>query len=79
MEEIEKRLESVEKELHLYKDTEEVKKLHYRYVNSLIKNNWDNLLDCFSENCIADFGQGSEVGRIYEGKAAITKLLLLQL
>jgi hypothetical protein len=72
--ELEKRLISVENELRIYKDIEEVKNLHYKYVNSLIKNNWDDLLDCFSESCTADFGSGSEEGRIYEGKDAIKKL-----
>jgi hypothetical protein len=72
--EIEKRLLLVEKELYAYREAQEVQKLHYRYVNSLIKNNWDDLFDCFSENCIADFGGGSEERRIYKGKNAIIRL-----
>jgi ketosteroid isomerase-like protein len=64
--EIEKRLKAIE-------DTEEIKQLHYRYINCLNFARLDELMECFAENSTLDLGEGSEEGRIMKGKAAIAK------
>jgi hypothetical protein len=49
---------------------EEIRTLHYRYVDSLIDTNWDDLVDCFAENAIADLGGAG----IRKGKVPIKTL-----
>jgi ketosteroid isomerase-like protein len=63
-------LEELEKQIRTLVDTEEVKKLHYRYVNALISAEWDKVIDCFAENAVTDVGPPGVV----KGKANIAKL-----
>ena len=65
--------DEMEKRLKAIEDTEEIKKLHYRYINCLNFARWDELIDCFAEDSTLDLGEGSEEGRIMKGKAAIAK------
>jgi hypothetical protein len=51
-------------------DTEEIKKLQYRYVNALTFGRWDEAMDCFAEDAVTDM----KLGGITRGKLAITKL-----
>lgn len=66
------KLEELEKQLKITVDTEEIKKLHYRYINALMANKWDDVIDCFAENGEVDLG-GKET-TILTGKAEISKL-----
>ena len=66
--------EEMEERLKVIEDTEEVKKLHYRYINCLNFAKWNELIECFAENSTLDLGEGSEEGRIMKGKAAIAKI-----
>lgn len=66
------KLEELEKQLKITVDTEEIKKLHYRYINALMVNKWDDVVDCFAKNCDVDLG-GKE-DKIITGKAEISKL-----
>ncbi len=67
-------LEELEKRIKAIEDTEEVKKLHIRYITCLNFAKWDELIDCFAENSTLDLGEGSEEeGRIMKGKAEIAK------
>lgn len=63
-------LEELEKQIRILADTEEVKKLHYRYVNALTFAEWDKVIDCFAENAVTDLGPPGVV----RGKANIAKL-----
>jgi hypothetical protein len=63
-------LEELEKRVKVLEDIEEIKQLHYRYVNSLTQCNWDDLLDCFAEEGATDF---PEFG-VSKGKAAVAKV-----
>jgi hypothetical protein len=68
VEELEKKVEELEKRLNLAADKEEIKKLQYHYIYSLIGHKWDEIADCFTEN--AEMDKGFEMIR---GKAAIMK------
>ena len=77
LEEMERRLKNLEEEVRITRDIEEIKQLHYRYVNGIFLGKWDDLLDCFSENSV--FGdpkdeQGPGPG-ILRGKSEIVKWL----
>jgi hypothetical protein len=59
----------LETRLRILEDTEEIKKLHLTYMNSLIKADWDAVDECFAENCATEF-PGTGVQR---GKAEVSK------
>jgi hypothetical protein len=63
-------LEALERQIRTLVDIEEVKKLHYRYVNSLTFAEWDEVIDCFAENAVTDLGPPGVV----KGKANIARL-----
>ena len=63
-------LEEMEKELRTLRDTEEIKKLHTEYVFWLMNHQWEDIIDCFAENAIADIWNHG-VGK---GKEGITRL-----
>jgi hypothetical protein len=62
--ELEKRIQGLE-------DIEEIKQLQVRYVNCVITNKWDELVDCFSKD-----GSFSAHAGDAKGKEAIKKLFL---
>jgi len=67
-------LEELEKRIKTIEDTEEVKKLHIRYIYCLNFAKWDEIVECFAENSTLDLGEGSEEeGRVIKGKAEIAK------
>jgi hypothetical protein len=56
-EELEKRiqnLEALENKIQVLGDIEEIKNLHRNYVSWLCLKQWDKMLDCFSQNAVAD-------------------------
>lgn len=63
-------LEELEKRLKVLEDKEEIRDLHYRYVNHLTKVEWDELFDCFSDNAVTNIGKHG----IRRGKAEIIAL-----
>jgi len=67
-------LAEMEKRLQVVEDIEEIKQLHYRYINCLNFTRWDELPECFAENSKLDLGEGSQEGRVTQGKAEISRL-----
>ena len=61
----------LEKKVQILWDTEEIKKLHYQYINSLCFNDWDKLLDCFTEDSVVDLGEGEWQGSDYGNKEGL--------
>jgi ketosteroid isomerase-like protein len=62
-------LEELDKRLKALEDTEAVKQLHVHYVNCLNKAEYNDLINCFTEDAIVDLHAGYA-----EGKNQITKL-----
>ena len=60
-------LEGMEKRLKALEDLEEIKKLHRDYIFWLSNHQWDEMIDCFSEDAIAWIGKHGE----QKGKKAI--------
>ena len=73
IEELEKEIKELKKKLEIVEDIENIKRLHYRYINSFIASKWERIVDCFAEDAVVDLG-GLEEGRIIKGKEQITKL-----
>jgi len=63
-------LKELTKRVTVADDIEKIKQLQYRYINALIQTNWDDVMDCFSEN--ATF-YAYLPKREIKGKAAIEK------
>ena len=68
LEELEKKVEDLEKQLKLAADKEEIERLQYHYINSLIAQKWDAVGDCFTENAVMDKGF-----EMIKGKTAVMK------
>lgn len=64
------KLEEIEKRLKVLEDVEEIKKLHYHYLNCLTKVDWDKLFDCFTDNAVLNVGAHG----VKRGKAEIIPL-----
>lgn len=47
-------LEDFEKRLRVLEDIEAIKSLHRNYVYALASQQWDDMLDCFAEDAVAD-------------------------
>jgi len=57
-------LEEMEKRIRVLEDIEAIKKLHREYVYALASQQWDDMLDCFADDGIADIWQwGPRKGR----------------
>jgi hypothetical protein len=67
-------LKEILRKLQIAEDIEEIKRLHYHYVNSLIQTNWDDVIDCFAEDAEADISGDKKGDKVIKGKAAIGKL-----
>ena len=70
MDELEKRVKALEKQVQVLADIEEIKTLHRNYVYYLCNLQWDDMLSCFIENATADI-QGD---RLRKGKEEIADL-----
>jgi hypothetical protein len=53
-EEMEKRLEELEKRVRVTEDIQEIHQLQRRYVNALICTEWDDCADCFAKDALID-------------------------
>ena len=67
MDELEKRVKALEKQVQVLADIEEIKTLHRNYVYYLCNLQWDDMLGCFVEDATADI-QGD---RLRKGKEEI--------
>jgi ketosteroid isomerase-like protein len=72
-------LEALEKRLRTLEDIEAIKQLHLRYVNDLTTTDWDDLLDCFTEDARVDLTNGSPRGRaemekFFKNKISVTHI-----
>ena len=47
-------LEEMEKRLKVLEDIEAIKNMHNNYVYALASQHWDDMLDCFTEDAVAD-------------------------
>jgi hypothetical protein len=68
---IEKRLNDIEKKLNLTIDLEEIRKLHYLYVNCVARADWDEILNYFSKDAVLDVIPDNDA---VKGKAEIEKV-----
>jgi hypothetical protein len=59
-EEMEERLKLLEKRQQATEDIEAIKQLQYRYMNSFMKAEWDEVLKCFAEDCFLDVLPGND-------------------
>jgi hypothetical protein len=62
---------TLEERIRILEDIEQIKQLQHRYVNDLTTHNWDDLMDCFTEDSVTDFPYPDHGTTI--GKAAIEK------
>jgi ketosteroid isomerase-like protein len=63
-------LEELQKKVLALEDMEAIKELHRQYVFWLNSQEWDEMIDCFTEDAIADIGRHGE----HKGREEITKL-----
>ncbi|MBN1176760.1 MAG: nuclear transport factor 2 family protein [Dehalococcoidales bacterium] len=71
------KLEEMEKRLKNLEDIESIRQLQIRYVNDLTTIDWDDLLDCFTEDAVVDLSVGVVKGKqaiedLFKNKIAIT-------
>jgi ketosteroid isomerase-like protein len=58
------RLAALEAKVQALEDLEAIKQLQYRYKNAFMQANWDEVLDCFSEDATLDIKpDGTNVGK----------------
>ena len=62
------KFEEMEKRLRILEDIEEIKKLQSFYINYLTTADWDNLVDCFTDDAVIDIKKETR------GKKELTKL-----
>jgi len=63
-----RRFDEIEKRLKVVEDIEDIKQLHYRYVNCIMFAKWDEIMECFADESEADLADG-----LKKGKAEIEK------
>ncbi|MFC1920324.1 nuclear transport factor 2 family protein [Chloroflexota bacterium] len=63
-------LEELEKRIGILEDTEKIKQLQIRYVNGLIRGEWDEVVDMFIEDGVADLPAHG----VHKGRAEIDEL-----
>lgn len=54
VEELEKKLKELEKRVQATEDIQAIHQLQRRYVDALIRTEWDNCADCFSKDAVVD-------------------------
>jgi len=55
-----KTIDELKKEVQSLKDVEAIKQLHIRYVNDLTYGEWDDIVECFSEDAVLAVMMGQE-------------------
>jgi ketosteroid isomerase-like protein len=68
-------LEDLEKRMRAFEDIEEIKKLHRQYAYWLNAHQWDEMIDCFTEDALADIGQHGP----HKGRKEITELFKVKI
>jgi bile-acid 7alpha-dehydratase len=66
---LEKRIELLEEECRRLSDIEAIKKLRHRYWRCVRERLWEELIDCYARDAVADFGNDLQ----FDGKEAISK------
>jgi bile-acid 7alpha-dehydratase len=66
---LEQRVRALEIECGRLADMEAIRRLRYRYWRCVRERLWDDLIDCYAKDAVADFGNGLE----FQGKEAIAK------
>ncbi|RPH47394.1 MAG: nuclear transport factor 2 family protein [Desulfobacteraceae bacterium] len=61
IEDMEKRLQSLETRLQATEDLEAIKQLHYKYMDGMTQTRWDEVLDCFAEDATIDITPSGQV------------------
>jgi ketosteroid isomerase-like protein len=61
------KLEALEKQVQILNDIEEIKQLHNNYTYWLCNKQFEEMLDCFVDDAVADIA-----GKIFQGKQAIS-------
>jgi hypothetical protein len=56
-------LEQLEKRIKILEDIEEIKKIQYRYINSLVKVQFSDIAECFAKEGVLDIHAGTAKGR----------------
>ena len=69
LEEVVKKLSVLEERLKTTEDIEDIKKLQYRYINCVSLTQWEEIMDCFTEDSTTDFAGWD----VIKGKPAIYK------
>jgi len=67
IESLEKRVKFLEKECSRLSGIEAIRRLRYKYWRCIHKGMWDDLLDCYADDAMVDFGYGLKLG----GKKAL--------
>lgn len=64
LEELEQKIKALETRVQIQEDIEAIKQLQYRYKNAFQQANWEEVLDCFSEDAVISIKpDGTNVGR----------------
>ena len=67
--------EEIEKRLKVIEDIEAIKNMHNDYIYALASQQWDDMLDCFAEDSVADIWTHGprkgkrEIGELFRGFA----------
>ncbi len=61
IESLEQRVKSLEDECRRLSDIEAIRQLRYKYWRCIHKNQWDELMDCYADDAVVDFGYGLQM------------------
>ncbi len=67
IESLEQRIKFLEDECRRLSDIEAIRQLRYKYWRCIHKNLWTDLIDCYTDDAVVDFGYGLQL----EGKTAL--------
>ncbi len=67
IESLEQRVKLLEEEYRRLSDIEEIRQLRYKYWRCIHKSQWDDLMDCYTDDAKVDFGYGLQM----EGKTVL--------
>jgi len=67
IESLEQRIKCLEEECRRLSDIEAIRQLRYKYWRCIHKNQWDELMDCYADDAVVDFGYGLQM----EGKTVL--------
>ena len=67
IESLEQRVKFLEEECRRLSDIEAIRQLRYKYWRCIHKSQWDDLMACYADDAVVDFGYGLQM----EGKTAL--------